>query len=84
MSEIKDTKKTADADEDWAIIPFDEAEDDARWAKLSEEFDELLEKTVSTEKLTGTILMEEDLSRFVSAKPPGDAGESVEEEDKLF
>lgn len=68
MSEIEKTNRTDAQNEDWAILPFNEVEDDARWAKLSDEMDELLEKTVSTEKLTGTILMKEDLSRFKSEK----------------
>lgn len=82
MSEIEKTKNTNLENEDWAIIPFDEAEDDARWAKLSGEMDELLEKTVSTEKLTGAILMEEDLSRFVSEKPQTENDEA--DDDELF
>lgn len=80
MSEIENIKKAADKDEDWAILPFDEAEDDARWARLSQEMDELIEKTESTERLTGTILMEEDLSRFVSEKPQTEQDESADEE----
>ncbi len=80
MIEIENTKKAADKNEDWAIIPFDEAEDDARWARLSQEMDELIEKTESTEKLTGTILMEEDLSRFVSEKSQNDEDKSAEDE----
>lgn len=82
MSEIENTKKAADKDEDWAILPFDETADDARWAKLSQEMDALIEKTESTEKLTGTILMEEDLSRFVSEKSNTDPDES--DNDDLF
>ena len=82
MSEIENTKKAADKDEDWAIIPFDEAGDEARWAKLSEEMDALVEKTESTEKLTGTILMKEDLSRFVSAKSQTESDEA--DDDELF
>lgn len=81
MSEIEKTKQTHARNEDWAILPFNEAEDDARWAKLSDEMDELLEKTVSTEKLTGTILMKEDLSRFASLQ--SESGEA-KEEDLLF
>lgn len=81
MSEIENTKKAADKDEDWAILPFDESEDDARWAKLSQEMDTLIEKTESTEKLIGTILMEEDLGRFASAKSES---EEAEEKDGLF
>jgi hypothetical protein len=81
MSVIEKTKQTDVENEDWAILPFDEAEDDARWAKLTNEMDELLEKTISTEKLTGTILMKEDLNRFASTE--SESGE-VEEEDQLF
>ena len=81
MSETENKKKAADKDEDWAMLPFDEAEDDARWAKLSQEMDALVEKTESTEKLTGRILMEEDLSRFVSDKPQAERDES---DDELF
>ncbi len=81
MSENEKTKRTDARNEEWAILQFDEAEDDARWAKLSNEMDELLEKTISTEKLTGTILMKEDLNRFAAHEL-----ESVEaeEEDQLF
>ncbi len=81
MSEIEKTKRTDVENEDWAVFPFDEAEDDARWAKLSNEMDELLEKTISTEKLTGTILMKEDLNRF--AAPESESGEA-EQEDQLI
>lgn len=80
MSETENTKKAADKDEDWAVLPFDEAEDDARWAKLSQEMDTLIEKTESTEKLTGTILMDEDLSRFVSEKSQAEKDETAEDE----
>lgn len=81
MSENEKTKRTDVENEDWAVLPFDEAEDDARWARLSKEIDELLEKTISTEKLTGTILMKEDLSRFASAE--SETGEAAEE-NELF
>lgn len=64
MSEIRKTKNANAEVENWAILPFDEAEDDARWEKLDGELEELLCKTVSTEKLTGVILMENDLSPF--------------------
>lgn len=78
MSENEKTKRTDVENEDWAVLPFDEAKDDARWVRLSNEMDELLEKTISTEKLTGTILMKEDLSRFASAESKTD--ETAEEE----
>jgi len=82
MSENEKTKNSDVENEDWAIIPFDEAEDDARWERLSKEMEELLEKTVSTEKLTGTILINEDFSRFASEKPQTEKDEA--DEDKLF
>ena len=80
MSEIEKIKKMEAESEDWAIIPFDEAEDEARWAKLSGEMDELLEKTISTEKLTGTILMEEDFSRFAAGESQTERTEPEDEE----
>jgi hypothetical protein len=76
MSEIEKTKNTNASDEDWAILPFDQEEDDARWTKLSGEMEELIEKTESAEKLSGTILMEEDLSRFVYEKSQTESGEA--------
>ncbi len=82
MSEIEKTKNTNASDEDWAVLPFDQEEDDARWAKLSGEMDELIEKTKSTEKLTGTILMEEDLSRFISENSQSKSAEA--DDDELF
>lgn len=81
MHEIEKTNRTGTCNEDWAIFPFIEAEDDARWAKLSGEMDELLEKIVSTEKLTGTIPMKEKLSRFASAEFKED---KIEAEGQLF
>lgn len=62
MIENEKTKEADDKAEDWAIIPFDEAEDDARWAKLTEEMDELAEKVASHEAVFGPISMEADLS----------------------
>lgn len=47
--------------EDWAVFPFDEAEDERRWDKLIEETDELIRKTESTEAIYGKILLDEDL-----------------------
>lgn len=47
--------------EDWAVFPFDEAEDERRWDKLIEETDELIKKTESTEAIYGKIYLDEDL-----------------------
>ena len=64
MSETNKTNESGVENGDWAVLPFDEAEDDARWARLSLEINEL-EKTVSAhEAVHRKILMEEDFSRF--------------------
>jgi hypothetical protein len=42
MSEIKD-KMSKSSHQDWAVLPFDESEDDERWARLVREI-ECLEK----------------------------------------
>lgn len=48
-------------DEDWAIIPFDEREDDERWAKLIDEMRELEVRAAELEAVHGELLMEEEL-----------------------
>ena len=58
MTEIEITKTAAGITEDWAIIAFDEAEDDARWEQLIEETDRLIEETQALEAAHGKILME--------------------------
>ena len=64
MTEIEE-KEAGSNKEDWAIIPFDEAEDDARWSKLIEETDKLIEETKNLEAVHGKILMENKLSDIV-------------------
>ncbi|MGI8545279.1 MAG: hypothetical protein ACR2MD_17605 [Aridibacter sp.] len=66
MSEYEEIKKAAGDDEDWAVLPFDEAEDDERWAKLDLELDELAENVASHEAVFGEILMKQDLSEVKS------------------
>ena len=61
MSENERNKKAAGDAEEWAIIPFDEAEDDARWSKLIEETDRLIAKTRELEAVHGKILTENKL-----------------------
>jgi len=68
MSENEKNKEAAGITEDWAIIPFDEAEDDARWEQLIEEIDKLIEKTEEMEAAHGKILMENKLSDIKVAK----------------
>ncbi len=65
MTEIEKNKEAESKTEDWAIIPFDEAEDDARWSKLIEETDKLIEETKNLEAVHGKILMENKLSDIV-------------------
>jgi hypothetical protein len=62
MTETEENKEATSETEDWAIIPFDEAEDDARWSKLIEETDKLIEETRDLEAAHGKILMENKLS----------------------
>lgn len=62
MTENEKNKEAVDSTEDWAIIPFDEEEDDARWSKLIEETDKLIEETEEMEAVHGEILMENKLS----------------------
>lgn len=57
----ENTKSVEEENEDWAVFPFDEAEDERRWDKLIEETDELIRKTESTEAIYGKILLDEDL-----------------------
>lgn len=64
MAENEVLKKAVDDDEDWAVLPFDEAEDVERWAKLELELDELAEKVASHEAVFGEILMENTLSEM--------------------
>jgi hypothetical protein len=62
MKDPTKMKKTVSEDEDWAILPFNEAEDDKRWAKLIEETDQLEKKVAELEEHYGQkILMNEPL-----------------------
>ncbi len=63
MTENKNIKEAGGKDEDWAVFPFDEAEDDERWSRLSSEMDELAKKVADTEAEFGEVLlMDETLS----------------------
>lgn len=62
MTENEKTKEADGKTEHWSGLPFDEAEDDARWAKLSNELDDLAEKVASHEAVFGPISMEADAS----------------------
>lgn len=68
MSEIEKIKEAVSEDEDWAVLPFDEAEDDERWAKLGIELDELAEDVARHEAVFGKILMKKNLSEIITEK----------------
>jgi hypothetical protein len=76
MNETGKNKEAASETEDWAIIPFDEAEDDARWSKLIEDTDKLIAEAEEMEAVHGEILMENNLSDIKL--------EEAEAEDELF
>ena len=61
MTEPEKKKPAASENGDWAVLPFDEAEDDARWARLIEETDELIKKAEEMEAAHGPLLMENKL-----------------------
>lgn len=61
MSEIETTRTTPEETEDWAILPFDESEDNTRWAQLIEEMTDLEKKAASTEAIYGKITMNQEL-----------------------
>ena len=62
MNETGKNKEAASETEDWAIIPFDEAEDDARWEQLIEDTDKLIAEAEEMEAVHGELLMENKLS----------------------
>ena len=68
MSETEKIKEAVSEDEDWAVLPFDEAEDDERWAKLGIELDELAEDVARHEAVFGKILMKKNLSEIITKK----------------
>lgn len=76
MSETEKNKKAANETADWAIIPFDEAEDNARWKQLIEETDKLIAEVEEMEAVHGEILMENKLGDIKTT--------GKETEDELF
>ena len=68
MTENEKNKKAADSTEDWAIIPFDEKEDDARWSKLIEDTDKLIAEVEEMEAVHGEILMENKISEVKTSE----------------
>lgn len=62
MTETEEKKEAVSNAQDWAIIPFDEAEDEARWTRLIEETDKLIEEAADLEAVHGELLTENKLS----------------------
>lgn len=62
MSEREITKEAVD--KDWAVLPFDEEQDDKRWDKLIKETEELEREVVRHEAVHGKLLMEEPFSEI--------------------
>ena len=80
MTETKKTNEPGDENEDWAVLPFDEAEDEKRWARLSAEMEEFEKEVDAHEAIHGKILMEEDFSRFPATENARTAGELAEDD----
>lgn len=72
MTEPENNKAAVNDSEDWAIIPFDEAEDDARWTKLIEETDELIKEAEKTSNHHGVALTHSKLSDLKAADEPAE------------
>lgn len=51
---------------DWAVLPFDEEEDDKRWDKLIKGTEELEREVVRHEAIHGKILLEEPFNDIQS------------------
>ena len=84
MSETNKTNESGEENEDWAVLPFDEAEDDARWAQLSAELDELEKEVDAHEAVHGKILMDDDLSRFATGENVQSVSDADEPEEDPF
>ena len=74
--QIEKDKEDAKESNDWAVLPFDEAEDEARWTRLIEETNELIADAEKTSNLYGELLTENKLSDIGYREKP--------DEDELF
>jgi hypothetical protein len=80
MTETKNTHESGEENEDWAVLPFDEAEDDARWVQFSAEMEGFEREVDAHEAVHGKILMKEDFSRFAA----GENVQSISKDDQAF
>lgn len=62
MSKPQPKNQAADKRQDWAVLPFDEAEDDARWEKLIAETDELIKEAEQLEAEYGMLSMKNKIT----------------------
>ena len=73
MTETVEKKEAVSNAPEWAIIPFDQIEDEARWTRLIEETDKLIEEAAELEAVHGELLTENKLSDIkFSEKQPED------------
>ena len=84
MTDTKKTNEPGEGREDWAVLPFEEVEDEKRWARLSVEMDELENEVDAHEAVHGKILMEEDFSRFATGENVQSVSETDEPEEDPF
>jgi hypothetical protein len=76
MSETNVLEEIVENDGDWAVLPFDEAEDDERWALLFEETERLDEDVAEFEADYGEkILMNEPLPEIQTGRTSEDLGD---------
>jgi hypothetical protein len=74
MTETEEKKEAAGKAQVWAVIPFDEAEDEARWTRLIEETDKLIEAAAELEAVHGELLTEIKSSDFEFSEKQTDEG----------
>ena len=72
MTETEENKEAVGKSQDWAIIPFDESKDEARWTRLIEETDKLIEEAAELEAVHGKLLTETKLSDIVFSEKQTD------------
>ena len=71
--QIERNNKIVEESNDWAVLPFDEAEDEARWTRLIEETDELIKEAEEIEAMLGELLTKNKLSDLkLKEKQPED------------
>ena len=76
MSQGTRKNQAADKAQDWAVIPFDEAEDEARWEKLIDETDDLIAEAKQLETALGAPLTKNKIKDIKTSEK--------QSEDELF